>query len=70
MPVMYTREEMYEWINPNLADEQIVALMNPLDENLMEAHTVMKINPKTPALFNVSEIKIKVEYPQITLLDS
>ncbi len=70
MPVMYTKAEMYEWIKPNLTNEQIIALMKPLDENLMDAHTVMKINPKTPALFNVPEVKIEVEYPQITLLDS
>lgn len=70
MPVMYTKDEMYKWIQPNLTDEQITALMKPLDENLMTAYTVQKINPKTPALFNVPEVKIEVEYPQITLLDS
>lgn len=70
MPVMYTKAEMYEWIKPNLTNEQIITLMKPLDENLMEAHTVMKINPKTPALFNVPEVKLEVEYQQVTLLDS
>jgi putative SOS response-associated peptidase YedK len=70
MPVMYTKAEMYKWIQPNLTDEQIIALMKPLDENLMHAHTVTKINPKTPALFNVPEVKLEVEYPQIILLES
>ncbi len=70
MPVMYTKEEMYKWIQPNLTEEQIQALMKPLDENLMEAYTVGKINPKTPELYNIPEVKIQVEYPQLVLLDS
>ncbi|MDP1802986.1 MAG: SOS response-associated peptidase [Bacteroidota bacterium] len=70
MPVIYTKAEMFNWIQPHLTDEQIKALMKPLDESLMQAHTVTKINPKTPEVFNIPEVKLEVEYPQITLLDS
>lgn len=70
MPLIFTKQEMFKWIQPNLTEEQIVSLMKPLDENLMEAHTVTKINPKTPAVFNVPEVKLEVEYSQIILLDS
>lgn len=70
MPVMFTKETMFSWIDPHLTKEQINALMIPLDEKYMEAHTVNKINPKTPAIFNVPEVKVAVEYPEITLLDS
>lgn len=70
MPVIFTKAEMFNWIKPGLSDDEIVNLMRPLDADLMEAHTVKKINPKTPAIFNVPEVKVEVEYPQIVLADS
>ncbi len=36
----------------------------------MKAHTVMKINPKTPDVVNVTEVKIEVECPETTLFES
>jgi putative SOS response-associated peptidase YedK len=70
MPVMFTKENMQKWIEPNLTDSQIIDLMKPLDESYMQAHTVIKINPKTPEVFNNPEVKKEVEYPQILLMDS
>ncbi|MDF2451906.1 MAG: hypothetical protein K0S26_1410 [Bacteroidota bacterium] len=69
MPVIFTKDKMFEWLKPGITDEELKNLMQPLDENLMQAHTVVKINPKTPALFNVPEVKVEVEYPQIKHLD-
>jgi putative SOS response-associated peptidase YedK len=70
MPVIFTKADMYQWLQPNLSDEQIIELMKPLDASLMQAHTVTKINPKTPEIFNIPEVKVEVEYPQIILADS
>lgn len=69
MPLIFTKEMMYEWINPSLTKNDINALMQPLDENLMHAHPIMKFNPQKPELYNNPEFKNFVDYPQLALID-
>lgn len=69
MPLIFSKKEMFQWIQSDLTVQQIKDLMKPLDENLMEAHTVIKINPKTPSVFNIPETKMEVKYPQILSLE-
>jgi putative SOS response-associated peptidase YedK len=69
MPLMFTKENMYEWLNPKLTREDINALMQPLNEELMMAHPIMKFNPQKPELYNNPEFKNQVDYPQLALID-
>jgi putative SOS response-associated peptidase YedK len=69
MPFLLPKEYMMEWLNPALTRKDIDAMMQPLDENMMEAHPIMKFNPQKPELYNNPEFKQPVEYPQLALLD-
>jgi putative SOS response-associated peptidase YedK len=69
MPLIFSKEHMMGWIQPDLSKEQINSMMKPLDENLMEAHPIIKFNPQKPELYNNREFKNPVEYPQLALID-
>ncbi|HRD39284.1 MAG TPA: SOS response-associated peptidase family protein, partial [Bacteroidia bacterium] len=68
MPLIFTRHEEEHWIESSLQKNNIDAMMKPLDESLMVAHTIKKINTKTIDVFS-DEILKEVEYPELALLD-
>lgn len=68
MPLIFTRREEEHWIESALDKAKIDVLMKPLDESLMVAHTIKKINTKTIDVFS-DELLKEVEYPELDLLD-
>lgn len=65
MPVILTRENEMQWIKPELSDSDIKHLLQPLDDSLMEAHTVDKKVNNTKIDSNYPEITNLVEYPEL-----
>lgn len=57
MPVILTKENEQQWILPELNENEIKELLQPIDENFMAAHTVDK---------KVNNNKIDSNYPEIT----
>lgn len=56
MPVILPRDYERDWLNPNLTKEDVLALCQPIDDNLMTAHTISKrITSKTEET-NVPEV--------------
>jgi putative SOS response-associated peptidase YedK len=68
MPLIFTRENENNWLNPNLSDSDIKELMQPLNEKYMSAHTIKKIDPK-----HIDPLDEKLiapfEYPELTAIN-
>jgi putative SOS response-associated peptidase YedK len=43
MPVIIPREYEQDWLNPSLSQEDVLALCQPIDGNVMEGHTISKL---------------------------
>ncbi len=43
MPFILTKEKEKEWLNPVLSQPQIAALIKPLDDDFLKAHTVSRL---------------------------
>ncbi len=65
MPVILKRENEMHWIEPELSDSDIKHLLLPLDDSLMEAHTVDKKVNNTKVDSNYPQITNLVEYPEL-----
>ena len=56
MPVILPKDKEMIWLNDDLTGEEVIALMKPFDEDLMDAHTISKLitsrteDPNTPEL--------------------
>ena len=71
MPVILLKEYEKDWLNPNLTKEDVLALCEPLDENLLEAYTISKmITDRKVDDKNTASICKPFEYPELALLDS
>lgn len=68
MPLIFSRDNEENWIKNDLTKNGIESLMQPLDENLMEAHTIQKINPKKLDMFSEEIIK-PFTYPELMLFE-
>lgn len=68
MPLILDKQNMNNWLKPNLSREEITNLMLPFDENQMEAHTISK--QITSANSNEASVKVPFDYPELTLLDA
>ena len=67
-PLMLTKDNAKNWLNPNLTENDVKELMQPLNESFMQAHTIKKISPKTVDIFS-ADIKKEFEYPELALYD-
>lgn len=67
-PLMLTKELAKNWLNPDLKENDIKELMQPMHEDLMCAHTIKKINPKNIDIYD-SHLNDKFEYPELELID-
>lgn len=67
-PLMLTKENTKNWLNPNLTQKDVIELMHPMPEELMLAHTIRRINPKHIDLNN-KEITKEFEYPELAFYD-
>lgn len=60
MPVIIPTEFEKDWLNPNLTQEDVLALCQPFDENKMNAYTISKrITSKES---NTPEVLLKHDY--------
>lgn len=69
MPVILTRENEKQWLAPEISENEIKHLLQPLDASLMEAHTVDRKVNNTRIDSNYPEITEKVEYPELGMFD-
>lgn len=69
MPLILSRETEKEWLNNDLSETQITEIMQPFDEEQMQAHTISKLitnrneNPNKPEIQNI------FEYPELVMFD-
>lgn len=66
MPLIFPKEIEREWLNPKLGKEEIAALMKPLDERHMSAHTISKLITSRKEYSNVPAITEQYQYPEIS----
>ena len=69
MPLMLSKETEQNWLNPNLNETQINELMKPLNENLMEAHTISKLITNQRENPDKIEVQLPYEYPELAMYD-
>lgn len=67
-PLMLTKENAKNWLNPNLNENDIKELMQPLSEEFMSARTIRKVNPRNVDIFN-RDIKKEFEYPELVFFE-
>jgi putative SOS response-associated peptidase YedK len=65
MPVILPREYEKDWLNPNLTKEDVLALCQPIDGSLMEAHTISKRITSKKEETNVPEVLAVQEYEEL-----
>lgn len=67
MPLIFDKQDMMKWIEPNLNKEQITDLMKPFDENKMEAYTISKLITSRTDNPNQAKVKEPFEYLELML---
>ncbi len=71
MPVILPRQYERDWLNPNLTQEDVLALCEPYDTRKMEAYTISKlITDRRIDNKNIPEIAKAFDYPELALLDA
>lgn len=68
MPLILDKDSMLDWIKPDLDKDQITALMKPLDENNMQAHTISKLITSRTERTDVPEVKKEFVYSELSEL--
>jgi putative SOS response-associated peptidase YedK len=66
LPVILPRKKEMAWIKNDLKNEDILELTKPLDEGLMDAHTISRLITSRSANRNVSEIQDSFDYPELS----
>lgn len=70
MPVILTRENEQRWLDPTLTKEEVLACCEPIDDSLLEAHTISKaITDRRIEDKNFMEISKRYDYPEVEFLD-
>jgi putative SOS response-associated peptidase YedK len=67
MPLIFDKETMRQWIEPNMSKEQITNLMKPFDETKMEAYTISKLITSRTDNPNQAKVKEPFEYLELML---
>jgi putative SOS response-associated peptidase YedK len=65
MPLIFDKEKMMQWVEPNLTKEQITNLMRPYDENKMQAYTISKLITSRTENPNQEKVKERFEYAEL-----
>ena len=68
MPFILRKENEKEWLNPALSQTQITALIKPLDDELLKAHTVSKLISTTHGNSDLEEVQKLFEYQELNEL--
>ena len=66
MPVIIPREYERDWLNSNLNEDDVLALCQPLDGNLMDAYTISKRITQKGIDTNFPEIASPQAYAEVT----
>ena len=69
MPVIIPREMEQDWLNPQLAKDDVLAFCQPYDQAKMEAYTIGKLITSRSVDPNQPGVYARVEYPELALLD-
>lgn len=67
-PLIFTSENENNWLNPDLTENDLTELMQPLGDSLMTAHTIKKISPKNADVFS-DELIQAYEYPELAFYE-
>jgi len=66
MPVILPREYEKDWLNPNLTEEDVLALCEPIDADLMQARTISRRITSKKEETNVPEVLEEKEYEELS----
>jgi putative SOS response-associated peptidase YedK len=68
MPLIFSKEKMMDWINPEIEKEKITELMKPFRDEEMEARTISKLITSRKKDSNVEEVKKEFQYAELNEL--
>lgn len=69
MPVILTKENERHWIEAKLSDIDIRHLLQPIDDSIMQAHTISKRINNNRINSDVENITAEVEYPELLMFE-
>lgn len=65
MPLIFPKDKMMQWIDSSLGKEDVMKLMRPLPDGLLEAHTVSKLVSARGEDTNLPEAKKPFVYDEL-----
>jgi putative SOS response-associated peptidase YedK len=65
MPVILPREYEKDWLNQNLTKEDVLALCQPVDQQVMKGHTISKLVTSRKEETDVPQVLEPVTYPEV-----
>lgn len=65
MPLILDPKTELDWLSPDLTKDEIAALMQPYDANMMSYHTVSRLVTSRTDNSDVPEVKQPLEYPEL-----
>ncbi|MCW3083803.1 MAG: hypothetical protein JWP12_1169 [Bacteroidetes bacterium] len=66
MPLIFDKTQADHWLKSDLSKEEITELMQPFDENKMEAYTISKLISSRTENANVAAVKNKFMYAELS----
>ncbi|GCC53252.1 hypothetical protein SanaruYs_34950 [Chryseotalea sanaruensis] len=69
MPVIILCEYEKYYLNPNLTKEDVLALCAPIDDQLMDSHTVSKLITTRGTHKSVPDVMERLKYPELENAD-
>lgn len=66
MPFIVQRDDWEHWLSP-MQREEIQAMIRPLPDGILQAHPVMKVNPRDLEQYNNPQVKEPYAYPDRAL---
>jgi len=67
MPVILRRDTERQWLDQSLIKDEIVNLMQPYDDEFMEAHTISKLITSRTESSNQERVIEVCEYPELSV---
>ena len=65
MPLIFTKDKMNQWLDSSLGKDEVIKLMEPLPDGLLEAHTVSKLVSARGEDTNFPEAKKPFVYDEL-----
>ena len=70
MPVIIPREYEQDWLNPNLSQDDVLSLCQPIAGGLMEGHTISKLITNKKEETDVPAVMESVTYQEVVDADN